>query len=183
MTRRPVNLPQSLYGIYYFLLQLPVVSAVFPFVKRVGIEANYMGILTREWVYGGLLVSNALMWFIGFSKTTWDKLKEKNLVLFVVLAFVAAFGILMADVNLAGILQRYMGDFTFGFALAAVIVALAFCEKMQEKNQALVSAKVFASFFTIQFLYSFFLIFSSTDFAYGLKTTAPEVFYRIAAWF
>ena len=186
MTNRPTGIPLSLYGIYYYLLQIPHISPVFPFVERIYfsyLEIGFMGRMTGEYVYGGLLVSNALLWFIGFSKGTSAQLKGKRLWAVVWTAITITGVILIADANMAGILQRYISDFTFGAAFAAVLVALAYGEYCMEKGNNDVFAKVLVLFFLLQITYSCLLIFGSGSHVYGLDEHAPQTFYRFAAWF
>jgi hypothetical protein len=184
MRLRPTTVPQSLYGIFYYLFRLPDIKPFFPFVQRIRIETDFMGRFSiGEWIYGSALTSNALMWFIFFGKNAGAKLKEKKLVLFVALLLLLPLLFMMTDANMAGITQRYMLDFAFALAFAAVIVAFAWGEKMQETGQTKVFAGVLALFLVVQLAFSFLIVFTGGDFVYSLQTNVPEVYYRVASWF
>ncbi|MDR0221907.1 MAG: hypothetical protein LBI54_10970 [Lachnospiraceae bacterium] len=181
---RPTNLSQTWYGLFYFFLRLPDIKPFFPFVHRLGFESAYMGRFSAsEWVYGGVLACNALLWFLGFAKAAGAKLREKKLVLFTAILLVVSLAIAVSDVNMAGVSQRYMLDFSFALALAAVTVALAWGEKMQEAGQTKVFAQVFVLFLVLQLAFSFLIVFTGGDYVYSLQTNAPEVYYRVASWF
>lgn len=187
MTKRGFNLEQTMLGLYHYFLQLPLIRAVFPFIDRNPIETIYMGKLTTEYTYGGLLACNGFLWFMGYLPAAGRQLKDKKLFGLALTAIGASLVIAVVDTNYAGILQRYMSDFTWGIVLAAGILALAWAEKMlvaggqAEKKQ--ITGKVFLFLFIVQGAYSFFLLFGGGSYTNALESMAPQVFYRIAAWF
>ncbi len=202
MTKRRFDLEQTLQGLHYYFFQLPLIDTVFPFIRRDPVETGYMGKLNAEYVYGGLMTSNAFIWFTGFLPSVGKRLREKGLSLFVWTAMAVSVALAVTDITYAGILQRYMADFTWGFGLAAGIVALAWTEQMMEsaaqqiqevkeelkvqqtaKKMHMSLPKVFLGILVLQGLYSFYLIFGGAEGTFGLKNMAPQVFYRISSWF
>ncbi len=182
MTKRGFDIEQTLQGLYYYFMQLPLLDTVFPFLHRNPVETAYMGKLNAEYVYGGLLASNAFIWFVGFLPVVGKRLREKGLSIFVWTALSVSVAVAVIDTNLAGILQRYMADFTWGFGLAAGVAALAWAEQMAERKHTALP-KVFMGIFVLQGLFSLALIFGGGDAAFGLQNMAPQVFYRIYSWF
>ena len=183
MTRRNMNLAQLGLGLYHFFLQLPVVNAVFPLIQRNLIENEYMGKLTVEYTYGGLLASNAFLWVLLGIGSVKKKLKEKKAWCFLLTSLCVGIVIAAADISCAGILQRYMTDFTFGIALAATITGFALVEKAKEGQYYGEMLKIACVIICLQLAVSFCVIFGGVGMNNSLEQQNPQAFYSIATWF
>ena len=86
MTRRGFVIDRFFSGIHTYLFQLPNLLPIFPFIRYVPFETDYIGEITREYTAGGLLALLTLL--IGLS-------------------------IMFIDIQGAGLLQRYFSDFAF----------------------------------------------------------------------
>ena len=110
---------------FSYLLQLPKLTSVFPFIRFCDFDSTYMGVTIRETTYGGLLSYSPFLWVTFFIPRFRETLKKYKLLIPAVM--LTAFGVITAllDAQLAGILQRYFSDFSLMFYLGALFVFLA----------------------------------------------------------
>ena len=86
------------------------------------------------------------------------------------------------DINSAGILQRYMGDMVFGFALAAVIVLVGLMERFRESGMYLWIAKVTYPALLCSITSAFLVFITSAD-GICLQEYNPQLFHWIQSYF
>lgn len=184
MTHRSYNLHQTLLGIWYFFFQPPYLTPEFPFIAGNQIAAPaYPGRLTSEYIYGGVLVSNAFLWILLFAGKAKDCLKQKGILAFFYVSLGIAGIIGIVDVSGAGILQRYTVDLIWGIWLSAVILWLAFAEKRKEARYERMIVLGLYFVCVLQFFYGFGVIFGNGDLSVNVRTSNPQLFYTIQSIF
>ncbi len=173
MTSRGFKPDRIPLGIFAYFFQLPCSVPVFPFIAQTDISCNYMGITITEDMYGGILVTQPILWFIFGLKKAKNILCEKNLYYFALLLPIMAFAVGIADTEMSGILSRYYLDFSYIMLLCAIITALALSETI--KTERLITLAVILSL-----LYDILLFFAmGTAGKTALGTADPTFYYNI----
>lgn len=122
MTKRGFHFARFIPGVWSFLFQPPSIGIEFPYVGIAQFQTAYQGRTIHEPSIGGLLVTNVILLPCFLFYRLRAKLKEKKAYLFTVISLVSAFIIVCADVQMAGILTRYLADFGVLFYLASFTV-------------------------------------------------------------
>lgn len=127
------------YGIFYYLLQVPRLSADFPFLESAGKSFGFPGVMNFRNGYGGMLLWNLPLWAIFFFHVTDKKTAErspKDLALMQrslsVLGVI--YLIIVTGMGPGGLIYRYCIDFAFFFSLSAALLHLSMEEKMPVGN-------------------------------------------------
>ncbi len=183
MTRRGFNMERIVLGLYHFFFQLPIIDPVFPFVQRNEIRTIYMGKMTAEYTYGGLLSSNAFLWVLPTLFWLRNRLKEKKLLAFTIISLGISILLAALDVNFAGILQRYFSDLAFGSLIAAAIAWFALFETEGADYKPSIARQLFCFCMVLQIIYSLCLIFGGNNTTYSLQNTNAQFYYQYASWF
>lgn len=184
MTKRGIVLGRIPIGLFTYLVQPPAISSQFPYLKDVSIETSYMGRTIVETFFGGIFSTNLILLFGLFLGRVRKSLQEKKLYAFSVLALVSGVIIAVADTEMAGLLQRYITDFTWLFALVASIVVMAMFEKWTSKEMRRGLLTIFVAFCVLSLLYDILLYFSpgGTPIANGNPTFYHTVSSMIQFW-
>lgn len=184
MTKRGIVLGRIPIGLFTYFIQPPAISSQFPYLKDVSIETSYMGRTIVETFFGGIFSTNLILLFGLFLGRVRKNLQEKKLYAFSVLALVSGVIIAVADTEMAGLLQRYITDFTWLFALVASIVVMAMFDKWTSKEMRRGLLTVFVAFCVLSLLYDILLYFSpgGTPIANGNPTFYHTVSSMIQFW-
>lgn len=182
MTHRGFNLERVLYGVWYFLFQLPRLEGDFPWLRSADIVTDYLGKMVSESCFGGIFACSLLTWPVFLIGKFRKRLVEKGLLIFTAGAGLCALVICAADANGAGILQRYSTDISFGIFLAAVPMLFCLLEWAMEKNVygAFLGALKAALILHLAFL---LLVLVNTDSSVNLLRGNPQLYYKICALF
>lgn len=129
MTKRGFVLERTGFGVFTLLFQPPAIMAQFPYVTETLLKTEYMGRTITESMYGGLIANNWILIFGLLFYKVKNQLKEKKLYVSVIMSLIFGFIITVADVQMAGILPRYISDFTVFFFVPALIVIYTLLEK------------------------------------------------------
>lgn len=174
VTRRGFSFGRIGLGLFTYLFQTPSFTAVFPFIKSVEIETNYIGKTISEYCFGGLITSLPLLWF-GFAlPKAKNILKERKLFALTTTLFIIGIALVIADTQAGGLLQRYYSDFGYIFFLGAVFVIYSLSEQKEVENNAnSLNTLIFISAF-LSIFYSFALAFSVSDVT--IDTQNPTLF-------
>ena len=179
MTKRGFRLDRIPYGIFMFLFQFPKITSRFPFLNPCDNFTRYMGVTIYECVYGGLFViMPVLLWnFAAYFGKTKRFLKRRKLFAAILICHIFAFIIPVVDINMAGIVFRYIIDFTWLLILSAFAVYL--CVEERCRGDMLKRHRLkFAAAFTVSMLCSILTIFVPYR-HYSMDCSNPDIFYSI----
>lgn len=129
------------YGIFYYLLEVPHLSPVFPFLESTGTSLGFPGIMNYRAGYGGLLLWNLPLWSIFFFCIAPKKILDRTLKdLSLIQRFLSVLGILflifVTGMGAGGLIYRYCIDFAFFFSLSAALLQLSI-QKNTSSGEAL----------------------------------------------
>ncbi len=176
MTHRGFYLGRIGEGMFQYLLQLPAITTNFPFVRETYLTSDYLGQTIRENFFGGLLVSHFVLCANFAYVSAGRRIKNREIKWFWLISVGAAVIILGADTGMAGILVRYMTDFSWLLFLGAFVVLTVFLG--EKKNDRIIT----------WFLIAAFLSMSAFDLLIGMQLTemrtfCPEKYYQIQSFF
>ena len=176
MTKRAFNFDRIGLGLFYLLFALPIIKPTFPFLGNGLFVTNYMGTTIAEINFGGLLTTNLLLFLGLFFYKFKDKLPKKLFYMSIV-SVISFLVILIVDIEGAGIVPRYMTDFSWGLLIPSVFVILSIFNSGISKN----AKKVIWSFILIcvciNFLYIFVTMFNDYIF-YEMINTNTEFYFK-----
>lgn len=134
MTRRGMNLGRIPDGIFMYVLQPIVFKLSFPFAEITTFYTEYLGESIRDWTYGGALWTRPILLSLFALGSVKKELRQKKLYGFTILSIGLAFVVIIADTQMAGILNRYFTDFLWLLMVPAMIILFQLLEKYQDAN-------------------------------------------------
>lgn len=184
MTRRGFRLGRIPAGIFEYLLRPMQFSCEFPFLVRyTEATTKYMGYTIYDSMLGGMfwMLPVCLLTFVPFARRSVRK-KYKFAFRYSMLALVSALIIVVVDANVAGIIVRYITDFSIYLLLAAAVAILVQEDRLTLRQDA-GAAESCALWHNVVFglalatviltVLSFFVIYRE-----GMDVYAPQIFYR-----
>ena len=150
MTHRGFHLDRLPFGLFTYLFQTPALIGHFPFMSPVSLQNTYQGTTIAETMYGGFFWFNAGCGALLFLKNVKKELKDRKLWLLSILSAVMAVIVVCADVEMAGILQRYGSDFGLFFALPAAICIFA----LEEKAKSAAAKRIYQKVLYLAFIWT-----------------------------
>lgn len=186
MTKRGIVMDRNLSGIFYLLFLPLSFSCNFPFLNQQFIQTNYMGVTISEPIVGSVFASIPLLG-ISFLIFFFRKFfQNKKLYVICLLLTIFSFIILLADIQMAGILQRYTLDFTWMLMISTIIIILNFNEKITNHDVRNFLTWIFIFLIIYTLIYNFLNIFISEFMYVGLIESRPHLFWyfyhTIAFW-
>ncbi len=124
MTGRGYRVERVGLSVFTYLFQPPYFTARFPFLRSVNIGTGYMGQTITESMFGGIFMVIPLLWLIFLMPRYAKYMKKNNIFAFACLSVALSVFIAMFDAQGAGLLQRYVNDFSFLAILGAIAVGL-----------------------------------------------------------
>lgn len=178
MTHQVGSGVKFIQGIWEYIFAPFTIADHFPYLQLRDLSSDYLGYFYLHDMYGGMIWLFPLsMLSLGiFSKKRRGELKTFGIILFVI-----ACVIVLADIWMAGITNRYMYDFTFIFVMVGVIVLFWNAESGAASGSRikhfLINFAVLLSFF-VQIMA--FLIINIQS---GLYLRNPDLYYSIEIMF
>lgn len=117
-------------GVFCYCLMPSTVSAKFPFLMGCDLSNDYMGYLSQEPYWGGMFFYNILLVAVFFIYLIRRLLKAKRIMMFTIISIMIGLIIMILDIELSGITQRYFSDFSWMIAVGAVIVWFTLEERL-----------------------------------------------------
>lgn len=134
MTKRGWNIGRLAPALFSYFLQPASVTGVFPFIQAAPFDTTYMGQTIKEVTFGGILACLPILWVLPFSRRILrlrSAQRSTHTIAGVIGALLAGgVVIVIADAEMAGILQRYYADFSFMFLAAAVLLVFIVNENL-----------------------------------------------------
>ena len=177
MTKRGFVLGRSPLGIFSYLFQPPAYSPRFPFISDIWFYTNDMGVTIREYLFGGILFNHFLLCINLFVLKFKNSLKLKGLFYFCSMSIIFSVCIVIADTQLAGLLQRYMVDFAWLMFIPGIILILILLERVNDYLRKHITTVLLCGF-AFSFYYDFATVFFYGDDA--LYSTNPTIHYTVA---
>lgn len=121
MTGRGYRVERVGLSIFTYFFQLPNITAVFPFLQASSIQTNYLGTTITEPMFGGIFAVIPLLWILFLLPSKFEAMKKKKVLALCILCLALSFFIGAFDAQGAGLLQRYVSDFSFLAILSAIL--------------------------------------------------------------
>ncbi|MBQ8182465.1 MAG: hypothetical protein IJ025_01015 [Clostridia bacterium] len=177
VTKRGFDMGRTGLGIFTYLFQPPQFTGVFPYIKAVKIDTNYIGRTIYEFCFGGMITCLPFLWFTGALPKVRKKLKEAKLLGFVLVLLGVGFALVIADTQAGGLLQRYYSDFGIIFFIATAITVFALFENFDLKESHInLNTLLFISTI-LSIVYTIALVFSVADVT--IDTQNPTLYAKI----
>jgi len=177
MNLRGLSLSRMLLGLSSFLFQPATMDGVFPFLHSAEISYSYMGKIVTEYFFGGIIISNILIWPVLLLPKFKNDIKKYRLGLFVIISLLVSLVIGLLDANTAGVLQRYMADMIFGILIVSAILLLIMVKKNPKTSMTFLKIG-----FVVEMAYGFLIMVNDAA-GINLRFYNPELFYRFANLF
>jgi len=185
MTKRGFELGRIPVALFRYLFQCPNVSGDFPYLQVTSGGTTYLGQTISEGTFGGFLTVNLLALagiVILFNRKIFT---DKKVWAMSAMAVGAAFIIVCADAELAGILPRYYSDFGWLFYLSALLAWFTKWKSRRDSAEGImVLRKAQNIIFAIGMAFALLLLF--TDSSNTLKEANPQLYYyfyyELAFW-
>lgn len=175
MVSEKFNISKIPLALYTYFIQLPVVSAVFPYIKTVSIDKTFMGNYVMEGEFGGMFATNFILLGILFIYKVKNNLTKRNLYIPVIMMVAFSLLIAIVDSNTGGLVLRYMIDFKWLMFLACIIVLYAMAERYTDCQLKNMYYKFVSVGFVFSLAYTFCLLFNVNAASY--KDNIPRLFY------
>lgn len=135
MTRRGFNSDRLPLGIFMYLFQPGNLRLQFPFVEGASFYSSYLGATIRETTYGGAFFSHPVLLLLFCLPFVWKKLREKKAFGFAVVSLSMGLLVVLADTEMAGILNRYFMDFLWLLLIPAVLLVFCLWESFTDSGR------------------------------------------------
>ena len=125
MTRRGFAVGRIAPAVVTFLLGIPGVQTVFPYLSATKMQTNYMGLTITELYYGGAFACLPLLWGLGclpLARRRLDRCRDLRAVFHLTAICTVVLAVL--DCQMAGMLYRYQSDWLGPLLLAAALAWL-----------------------------------------------------------
>ena len=125
MTRRGFAVGRIAAAVVTFLLGIPGVQTVFPYLSATKMQTNYMGLTITELYYGGAFACLPLLWGLGclpLARRRLDCCRDLRAVFRLTAICTVVLAVL--DCQMAGMLYRYQSDWLGPLLLAAALAWL-----------------------------------------------------------
>ena len=179
MTNRGFVFDRTGLGIFTYLFQTPNTVATFPFIHKCKFLTGYMGKTISEDMYGGLITCNLILGVIFALGSVKRELKDKGLLSAVILMIFSGLVILVADTQMAGILQRYIGDFAIFFFGASIIIIFTLYEKLKTVEQKKIMYQIALILCAMSLIYNMALAVACSE----LSVNNPEFYEELSSSF
>lgn len=156
MTKRGLKFDRIFLGLYYFLFAPSKVSTLFPFIENYRLTTSYLGKTIYENMYGGFYFRN-LICVLGLLFYKFKKIiNNKTLSNICLATLLFAVVIILADTQMAGILPRYIYDFSWLLCIGTIIVILSL---IKNEHFHMEFKKLIITFILISVIYNVFTYF------------------------
>lgn len=181
MTHRGFVFERWPLGIFEYLFQPIRIKPQFPFWQLTELSNDYMGYTSYEFIICGFLPMNPIV-ILNFSVFKMKKiLKKYKIFELSILCLMCSFIILLADIQLSGITQRYMSDFGWLLILNTVLILFSLEMILNNRKEMLYFHKIVAVLVGVSIflnIYNLFIIGRYGD----LINMNPFLYYTVKYW-
>jgi len=177
MTHREIDLGRTVFGFFTVLFQPPYMTGVFPYFEQVKIESQFYGQTILEAGFGGVAATNLIL-CISLIPFCFRRFFEKREA-YVTACMFSGFAAVIAffDIQIGGLIPRYLVDFTWLLFLTAALILLGVGEKLSHTQYWKTGWRIFLLLFAQSSLFQFLTIF--TDVYGKVKDMNPLWFYEM----
>lgn len=183
MTKRGFVPDRIPIGIFTFLFNFINTSNVFPYLigNIYPLNTNYLGNTTYETMYGGVFFSIIITSINLFLFKLKKYINSKFIFNICIMCIVSSIIIIVADTEMAGILPRYIIDFSWLLVISSILIILSLT-KNKKVNQKYVRYFVLISV-SLSLIYQFFYYFC-TDYMPDINNLKLwyQFYYAIQFW-
>lgn len=195
MNLRGVSLSRMLSGLWVFFFKLPLFTERFPYLHTTTFDFGWMGRVTTEHYYGGVISCCVLTWALFLIFHFRSDIKQKKLTWMLTLVLAGSVIIAMLDSDRAGVLQRYASESSFGLFIGTGFMLLLIMDVLMTKKKAagddsensssrdyVLAVGLLKAGALLGLAFTFMTI-CNTDSGITLIKYNPELFYKIASMF
>lgn len=180
MTRRGFVFDRIPTGLFTYFIQLPVIGPQFPFYNPIRFYTRYQGITINETTFGSVFLTWPMLSAVFLAKYVRQTLREKKLLGFFVLLPLIAVIIAVADIQVAGILQRYIADFSWLLFIAAALVILSFSENRPDPGQSPWFYRFFSTVCVLSLAFAALYFFLNEASSYSAEYSMAVLYHRVS---
>lgn len=136
MTHRGLNAGRVWDGLFMYLFQPANVSPGFPFAQVTQFYSEYLGSTIRDWTFGGAFWTHPILLILPFAAGMKKELSARKVYGFGLLCVSLSLVVVIADTQMAGILNRYYTDFLWLLMIPVAIVLFQLFEKYADTPAA-----------------------------------------------
>lgn len=181
MTHRGIVFERWPLGVFIYLFYPLKVTPQFPFLQLADLSNDYMGYTSKELVICGFFSMNFLALISFWIWKIKRILKRKNVFAITAFCFASAIVIMLADIQLSGITQRYMSDFGWLFILSANLILLSLDAELKNTEIYLYYCKGCAFLIGISICLNIVNLFIVGRYG-DLINMNPRLYYTVKFW-
>lgn len=177
MNYRGFRLNRLLYATIGFMFLPAKVTNSFPYFKLGEYVTKYQGYTTDERLLGGLFYNNAYLLAIAFIPKCKKFFKDNTEFILAIIAPIFAVVIMVVDANMAGVLNRYLVDFSWLVIISFFLLFGHMITNMELEVYRKVIAWTFYGLAILSLIHMFFMIFGGD--INGLENNNIMAFQRV----
>lgn len=171
-----------IYFVFYLFRPLKLIGE-FPFITSVNTIFPDLGWAPEEPFYGGIFVLVPVLFLVFALPFAFKTLRTRGVGWGLVACIALSLGVLLLDIRVAGITERYFSDFAIYLGIVAVFVLFALAERLQGSPTA---RRVFLTVLWVLTAFALCIcalkLFSPIHFD-SIATTNPELWSQICGIF
>ncbi|MEI6579029.1 MAG: hypothetical protein WCN92_06135 [Eubacteriales bacterium] len=179
MTKRGIKLDRTLFGLFSLLFQPIAITAQFPFVSSAALLTTYQGITITEGIIGGCFFTQPILAIGIFGYSIKEKLKKLNLWQIWLLLLSMSLVICFVDIQVSGILERYICDFSWLLYIAAAMVLFQLSNEISSAGTRIWFNRIIAIVVIFCLIFNLLSMFFASG-GWAFSSTAAEFHYTVA---
>ncbi len=182
MTHRGFVFDRIPLGLVMYLFNPINIENVFPYIVATELKTNYLGLTIYEPMYGGVffsvIITSINLLIFKLKKYINNKLIYRTCISCIICSLI----IIIADTEMAGILARYVTDFSWLLVFSSVLIILSLTKNKKLDQNLLI--KVVLILVSISIIYQSFYYFVSIidKFKYNNLRFWLEFYYAFQFW-
>ncbi len=147
VTHNVFSINKIFYGIYYYLFDVPNITLQFPFFITEIPTFDYLGYIFYEAMISGFFFRNIICLIVFFIFSLKKKFKNQKILLISGTSLILATINLLFDIEMGGLVNRYLCDFAWLILLPTILILLFIFtnEKLKNKYHKIIISLIFLS--------------------------------------
>ena len=159
MTSRGFNISRIPLGIMMYLFNGINTINIFPYIAETELHTNYLGVTIYESMYGGIFLTTIFtivnLFVFKLKKYFSSKITFNTCIILII----SALAIVIVDTEMAGILARYINDFSWLLVFSAVLIVLSLNKSNKIPKNVFIKLLILSV--TLSLIYQYFYYFVS----------------------